>query len=318
MSYILESIKQAERERRLGEQQSPAISIEYTSEYVDDIGKKKSLWLVLLFGLLVIAVAMWVMKNHFINENVQPVEELSLSRISEPLVPEENFDKRSIAMVPVKNLHSSELKSVKLITENDKYSITEELETTDQIIDQKIDNPKIASATEFVQPKKYPTEIDAIKPIENKVVDKQELVEIYSDLANSPQPVSIASEDNELKRVVSPELVQIEEASYKPPIETTVVPSNAELRSYRQQHERAVSTGVPSFGELPYEIQEKIPEFNVSVHMFHADPVQRRIRINGQMYREGKSLEQDLALVEITRYGAVFDFQGHLFRFNVR
>ena len=79
-----------------------------------------------------------------------------------------------------------------------------------------------------------------------------------------------------------------------------------------------MSTGVPSFGELPYDIQEQIPNFNVSVHMFHADPMQRRIRINGQMYTEGKSLQQDLALVEITRYGAVFDYQGHLFRFNVR
>ena len=52
--------------------------------------------------------------------------------------------------------------------------------------------------------------------------------------------------------------------------------------------------------------------------MFHADPLQRRIRINGQMYTEGKNLQRDLALVEITRYGAVFDYQGSLFRFNVR
>ena len=75
---------------------------------------------------------------------------------------------------------------------------------------------------------------------------------------------------------------------------------------------------MPSFGELPYEIQEQIPDFNVSVHMFHEDPSQRRIRINGGMYTEGKYLQQDLALVEITRYGAVFDYQGHLFRLNVR
>ena len=94
--------------------------------------------------------------------------------------------------------------------------------------------------------------------------------------------------------------------------------SRPEKQAFKKQHEQAVSSGVPSFGELPYDIQENIPEFNISVHMFHADPVQRRIRINGQMYTEGKNLQQDLALVEITRYGAVFDYQGHLFRFNVR
>ena len=56
---------------------------------------------------------------------------------------------------------------------------------------------------------------------------------------------------------------------------------------------------MPSFGELPYDVQEKIPDFNVlSTYCSMADPVQRRIRINGHMYTEGKSLQQDLALVE--------------------
>ncbi len=118
--------------------------------------------------------------------------------------------------------------------------------------------------------------------------------------------------------------VQIKTANYVVP-EVSVLPTQSKetvkLRddsSYRKQHEQAISSGVPSFGELPYDVQERVPDFNVSVHMFHADPRQRRIRINGQMYTEGKSLQRDLALVEITRYGAVFEFQGNLFRFNVR
>jgi len=87
---------------------------------------------------------------------------------------------------------------------------------------------------------------------------------------------------------------------------------------FKEQHAQAVRSGVPSFGELPYDIQEQIPDFNVSVHMFHKEPLQRRIRINGQMYTEGKSLQKNLALVEITRFGAIFDYRGHLFRLNVR
>jgi len=122
------------------------------------------------------------------------------------------------------------------------------------------------------------------------------------------------------------EIVQIEEASYVAPQVSNAIVSKTEARPEPVRRpdvtpftpEHAVSTGVPSFGELPHDVQANIPDFNVSVHMFHADPAQRRIRINGQMYTEGKSLQQDLALLEITRYGAVFDYQGHKFRLNVR
>ena len=81
---------------------------------------------------------------------------------------------------------------------------------------------------------------------------------------------------------------------------------------------KAVNSGVSEFGELPYDVQENVPDLNISVHMFNHVSSQRRIRINGRMYTEGTNLERDLALVEITPYGAIFDYQGHLFRLNVR
>ncbi len=52
--------------------------------------------------------------------------------------------------------------------------------------------------------------------------------------------------------------------------------------------------------------------------MFDDDPAHRRVRINGQMRTEGENLNDGLVLVEITRYGAIFDFEGNPFRINVR
>ncbi len=335
MSFILESIKKAERERKLGQQQAPAISIEYTGSHVDDIESNKMQWILLSLGLMATAILVWGATNYFTNKDRQYIEELSTSDVSSeisidtqtPSISVDNATKHSIAMVPVKNLHKSNLKSVKLITD-DEPPIAQSIVPNDEPVKAKVNKKSITSVIKNTQPK-------AVSVIANKgndVSDKHELVAIYSDLAAIAEEEKTASKPNERIKQVAEELVHIETASYIAPskkhaFETKIPRINIEKESnraevevpeYKQQHEKAVRSGVPSFGELPYDIQEKIPDFNVSVHMFNADPVQRRIRINGQMYTEGKSLQQDLALIEITRYGAVFDYQGQLFRFNVR
>jgi len=335
MSFILESIKQAERERKLGQQQAPAISIEYTGSHVDNIEKNKMLWILLSLGLIVTAILVWGATNYFTNKDRQYIEELSTSDVSSeikietqtPSINVDNATKHNIAMVPVKNLHKSDLKSVKLIAD-DEPPIAQSTVKKDVPVEKKVNKKPITNVIKNTQPKAVPVIEDKI----NDVSDKHELVSIYSDLAAIAEEEKIASKPNEHITQVAEELVQIETASYVAPskehavetktprinIEEEINRPKVEVPAYKQQHEKAVRSGVPSFGELPYEIKEKIPDFNVSVHMFHADPVQRRIRINGQMYTEGKSLQQDLALVEITRYGAVFDYQGQLFRFSVR
>lgn len=332
MSFILESIKQAERERKLG-QQAPSISIEYTGAHVDDIENNKMKWALLSLTLLVTAIVAWSATYYFANKDRKYVEELTISNTSSTakVSPKKIFNvvsseehegtvKHDIAMVPVKNLHKSDLKSVKLISADEEPPKTKVVEVKNTTASKKV-NRESKSAVANVQPKLV------TKPV--AVSDKQELVAIYSDLAKLQKQEPLVNEANVVEpKVIEPkiieqqELVQIEAASYIAPkanVTKTARPepiSRPEVSPIVPKH--AVSTGVPSFGELPYDIQEQIPDFNVSVHMFHADPMQRRIRINGQMYTEGKSLQQDLALVEITRYGAVFDYQGHLFRFNVR
>lgn len=343
MSYILESIKKAERERKLGQQHAPSISIESTGVLVDDIENKKLQWALWLLGIIVTAIIVWSATYYFTNKDLQYIEQLSMSDVSidaevdarqNTSINRDDDSKHSIAMVPVKNVHKSDLKSVELIVD-DELPVVHPTVKKDKPVEKKVTNTSITSIVKNTQPRPNLETTNELHVVANKINNisgKQDLVSIYSDLAVIAQEDKTVNKSRTLTDQVAEELVQIKAANYVVPdvdtsetntqkIVTREVNSQPIAPAY-QQHEQAVRSGVPSFGELPYDIQddiqEKIPDFNVSVHMFHADPIQRRIRINGHMYTEGKSLQQDLALVEITRYGAVFDYQGHVFRLNVR
>ena len=345
MSFILESIKQAERERKLGKQ-APSISIEHTSSHGDGVKHNWLRWVLLSLALVITAIVVWSATYYFTNRDRQYIQELSVSSATQledktrvaKVQESPNVAKKSITMRPVKNVHQSKLKNVKLISAEDDVPVVQVEKTVGSGSITKVAEKNIAQETN--QPSRNnlsASKLDAGTATKRakQVSTKQELGAIFSDLAESPKeslnvPEKYALEQNDLAKDIDEELVQIETASFKAPATTVNKPeiSREEMVSpavatsavapKHVAHQAAVNTNVPSFGELPYDVQEQIPDFNVSVHMFHADPVKRRIRINGQMYTEGKNLQQDLALVEITRYGAIFDYQGHLFRLNVR
>ena len=345
MSFILESIKQAERERKLGKQ-APSISIEYTSSRGDRVEHNWLKWVLLSLALIITAIVVCGATYYFANKDRQYIQELSVSsavqiedKTSVAKVQEStNVAEQSITMRPVKNEQQPKLKSVKLISAEDDVRVVQGEKTVESGSITKVAEKNIAQETN--QPSRNnlsasKLDIGTATKTVKQVSTKQEPAAISSDLAESPKeslnvPEKYTPEQNDLAKDIDEELVQIETASFVEPATTVnkpeirreekvspavatsaVVPKHVELKA-------AVNTGVPGFDELPYDVQEQIPDFNVSVHMFHPDPVQRRIRINGQMYTEGKNLQQDLALLEITRYGAIFDYQGHVFRLNVR
>jgi len=344
MSYILDSIKKAERERKLG-QEAPSISIEYAGEHVSNNNGVNSLqWAWMLFGLIVAAILVWGVTNYFSNRDQQYVQHITESQdvqlASQGAGGSNAFiEKQNIEIVPVEKVHQSDLKTVKVISEEEKQyepikyvipvpdnaqkSIVAERPTPEPIVETTQVKNKLKIATKFFE--KEPTIIKQKDPVSAK----QDLVAIYSDLIKTKPNVqaepsnAIHQKPEQIPKdiiVIDEELVELNPASYVVP--DTTPDTNVVVEQHTQlSHvvdKKALDTGLPSIGELPYVVQEKMPPFNVSVHMFHADPEQRRMRINSNMYTEGKQLQQDLKLVEITRYGAVFDFQGNLFRLNVR
>ena len=79
----------------------------------------------------------------------------------------------------------------------------------------------------------------------------------------------------------------------------------------------ALALSVLHLSELPPSVVRQLPRFDVSVSIFSQLAVNRRARINGQMYYQGDSLTEKLKLYEITPKALIFDFEGQLFRVSL-
>ena len=65
-----------------------------------------------------------------------------------------------------------------------------------------------------------------------------------------------------------------------------------------------------SFREMPPEYRADFPQITIQVHVFEQIPAQRFVIVNGRRYREGETLAEGPALVEIVREGLVLDYRG--------
>ncbi len=76
-------------------------------------------------------------------------------------------------------------------------------------------------------------------------------------------------------------------------------------------------TDILEFHELPESIKQELPTITVSAHVYSTNPVQRSIVINNNFLEEGEYVLDGLILYEITPNGAIFNYQGTLFRYGV-
>jgi general secretion pathway protein B len=66
--------------------------------------------------------------------------------------------------------------------------------------------------------------------------------------------------------------------------------------------------------ELPQAIQQSLPSVNVTIFMYSDDPASRMVRINGQTYREGQRISEDLTLERITQNGIILNYKNYRFQ----
>jgi len=86
----------------------------------------------------------------------------------------------------------------------------------------------------------------------------------------------------------------------------------------RPQEVSSVSDGgIIDFHELPASIKQQLPAITISAHVYSSNPLQRSIVINNNFMEEGEYVLDDLVLYEITKDGAVFNYQGTLFNYGV-
>jgi len=74
---------------------------------------------------------------------------------------------------------------------------------------------------------------------------------------------------------------------------------------------------IVEYFDLSESTRLQIPTITVSAHIYSSNPVQRSIVINNKFLEEGDYVLDNLILHEITTDGAIFDFNGTLFRYGV-
>ncbi|MBM5812423.1 MAG: hypothetical protein FJ191_10740 [Gammaproteobacteria bacterium] len=76
---------------------------------------------------------------------------------------------------------------------------------------------------------------------------------------------------------------------------------------------RAIEETPPAISELPAEATAGLPQLAIDLHVFTDDPARRAIFVNGRRYQQGGTLAEGPTVREITRDGAILDWQGRRF-----
>ena len=71
--------------------------------------------------------------------------------------------------------------------------------------------------------------------------------------------------------------------------------------------------GLPHQRQLPYDLQDALPDMNISVHLYSAKPSSRLVRINNTIFHEGDFIDSELKLEEITRDGLILSIRDNRF-----
>ena len=95
-------------------------------------------------------------------------------------------------------------------------------------------------------------------------------------------------------------------------IEPSAINNKPESRS-ETETKSIVDKKIYQLNELPSSLQQMLPPFSISVHIYSEEPASRFIKINGISLREGQDLTHGLRVQEITKDGVIFHYQNYLF-----
>lgn len=147
----------------------------------------------------------------------------------------------------------------------------------------------------------------AVTKIPGTTETEPEVISSTKTTAVSPLPESTAKADySQPATTVTTEDTNIAE----PPAEQAVSETTATPVEIN-------GSDIPEFHELPESIRQQIPTITISAHVYSSNPLQRSVVINNNFMEEGEYVLDGLILYEITKNGAIFNFQGTLFNYGV-
>lgn len=146
-----------------------------------------------------------------------------------------------------------------------------------------------------------------------------------SERESRPVPAELATE--ELERRIAAEQAR---RRREPPVQTRELVRRTEQRETgdsrradaasspdagAEQESKPLNAGVSEYlrvWELPLSVRRNLPELSLTIHVFSPDPAKRFVLINGERYGPGDAIGE-VAIVDISRDGAIVDFRSHRF-----
>ena len=150
-------------------------------------------------------------------------------------------------------------------------------------------------------------------PANSKAPQKQEVVEA----APAPEIAvaenrEVAIETDSLPLTPSPE--EIVALKSKIAEEQFPVNTSPPVEPSLEEESVPVAEGtVINISQLPISIRKGLPDLNIAGHIYSDDPLSRLVNINGNIIREGGTVNEGLKVKEITISGVILDYGGVLF-----
>ena len=323
MSYILEALKQAEEERGSDRLSTPPSIRTVAEPQQESIDWKK--WLTIAILINAVVLLAWVAWKYVsitadrespaqtahINTNSmtgaeRPAAEKSPVFSSSPVRTPANSTNGTQAQSPAEKKQASKAKAVVPTVDRPEQTTSEMADVPEA----KPELPKLKPTTEMpigeiVIPKSEP-EVAAEPKSESQPVQSPEL-----EVAPVPETATVAK--------VEPLPASSREQLLPELPAKTIEPSPDIAQPVAPKQIAAVQRSpVPEYAELPYSVQQKIPEIRISVHIYNNEPQLRKVRVNGRIFYEGEEVERNLTIEEITPHGVIFKHAKTEFRLNLR
>ena len=309
MSFILDALKQAEQERGSGRLPSVMANYQEIEPEEKTINWKK--WLTVAIFINAALLFGWIIWRLFFFEPM-----VTTTHQNEHIENTITKAKDTNSLIAADDEASSELIESTLVAKEKELPPAQIVVSTKPEFQTESQEKTALSTAQINKLPEFPVPND--DSISSTPLNAEEVVEPVIPIIEEIEPST-----NKLS-VPKPSITQ--SAKVEPlPAELLVdpqEPEKIEIEPIAPEVQEAIAIAtppeVPEFAELPYSLQQEIPQIRISVHIYNATPSQRKARINGEIFRQGEQIDRDLSIAEITPHGVVFDYAGTLFRMSLR
>ena len=304
MSFILEALKRADRERRI--ERAPDLSAVYEENNLPrHTNIQPLLWLCgsFLVGAIVVGLMLWPNGPGPVKPPLPNDKSAALplsapettgkkkatppffAKGSEGLQAKRSSGKASGTQpVPRPRRKAKQVRPIRSVTEKMAQAKIES-----KPVEKAPDNKPVSTAGEISDPRPGPV----------AVVEKREPVQLSPPVSSSPVRGSMEPAASDQRKALEKEAEAVMVSRVKPP----------PAPEAKKQVNRKRIEPIPFVGELPYEIKEKLGNLQINVHSYSNDPAECLVFINMHRYKAGDKIgEGGPLLKEITPYGVIIDY----------